>query len=709
MIINKNKINFIIKNYKFNFVFFIFSLFLFSPVFFLTFNNYQIGFSWDWSIPNAELVFNRLLEQLSSINRSYNTGIILGYNFELFYWIIISILTLIFKEYYLYVFLVLFSTINCIYTFKIFPKNSKSLISLLLVLFYAQNFFFISRFLAGHLPFLMVFYIFPVFFYHLNELRQNIHSNLLCKNFLIIIFLSFLMFVNITGVITYFAFLIFLLIYKIKNFRFSFKLILIILLSIFSNLHIFLFLFLSLFDQSLIGSHDIRDFNYSADFRVNEQTVKKSFSLFQLPFRGLFNSMFYETMSARPLLLRFFNGIVYLTIFITPIYYYYKANYITKNIHYYFFNFLLVFIIATGFDNFIISTFYNLNFLKVFYILYSNPLRFYSLLAYISILLLINISNLYAINFLKNKFLIYFILILVCSNLFFDLFVYKSNFSYKNHTQNEKINYIKDNYPSELVNIIGNQLDFNKLSIPPYYISYPLYPMSPYYWQSFFYKQSDLFIQNKFSFSNVILNNLFSDLDKDEFIEVLKERSVKYIIYSKAEKYLLYDRDLVKNSIELNNDLENLPDTTNLINGNLSKLFEYIVYESDNYIVYEFDYLPRVHAVHEKNIIDLKFKHLLNGIYLIESNVLKKNDKIILTDLYNDGYFMINFNGFESLMNIKKLLKEKITSNEYNFGNSFSVNSTSKYKLILHSSLIYYLPVLIISITIFILLPFLFL
>ena len=199
------------------------------------------------------------------------------------------------------------------------------------------------------------------------------------------------------------------------------------------------------------------------------------------------------------------------------------------------------------------------------------------------------------------------------------------------------------------------------------------------------------------------MKNLLHDLDIDETLSLLRDKSIKYIIYSKAEKYLLYDNRYLEGLRDYDTFLQGLPDITDFLNKNFSKLTDYIIYESDNYIIYELSYYPRVYGYNQKKILlDIKFNHILNGLYLINNSQLNNITKIILTDLFDKGYQIIGFNFFRDLIDLKKL--QSNTSNSINFNNEnhFLNFSNSENYIIIHKNLIYYIPSIFFSFITFI-------
>ncbi len=688
------------SKFKLEIIAFLYVFILYSPILLLTLNNYSFGLVWDWFLPDHSFVINKLNESLSSIQRLSNSGTIIGYNFELYYWLSLYILSIFFGKYYFFIFLIAISYLNIIYFLKLAPSSSKNLLTFCLIIFYSQNYFFISRFMAGHIPFLLIFNFLPLFIYCIQNLYLSNGPRIIDKFSIFLSFLSLVFFSNLTGISFYYFFLVSFLLINLNNPRLIFNILFIIFFSFMINLHIFGYLIFSFFDTSLIGSHNINNILETTEIRVNEQTIKKSFSWFELPFLNLKNSMFYEIMSNRPYVLRIINSLLLFFIICYTFFKIYLVHAITKKIKLYLILIFFSIIIITGFDNLIISGLYYTK-LKDFFILYSNPLRYYSIFPFLILLILIHLHDKYQFQLLKNQKFIYFLILILTINLISDLFIYKNNFSQRDHTQTEKIQYMK-NIPNDraVSLLIESDNDHNILMIPPFRVGFPLKPNSPLNWKIFSYGKANLFIDNNSELSRSVIDQLIGEFDRDFFLNLLYENSVRYIIYPNSEKTLFYGlgENFDQSDFE-KKDLEGLFDVSEAIDSNLNLIEDLLIVNNLNYKIYEIDYLPRVYGVSDKNEVNkLNFKHILNGLYFINNFQSSRFLKIYLNDNFQSGYFLVHINDFKEISTWMSVFKNKIQSKEENNKNIFQLNNNSKYFIIFNKHLIFYTCFLFISI-----------
>lgn len=678
-------------NLKFVLIIFLYSSLTFTKLFFLLNNNYDIGMAWDWGIPNYNNVFYQLIDLLSPVNREFGNGNLIGYNFETYYWLILSIFALFFKKYYIFFLLVVLKSLNIVFFFKIIDKTKRNIFSLSLILVFSEMYFLQTRLIAGHLPFYFSMCLTPMLFYYLLNLQNK------TRNQYILVLLSAFFCTNPTFIIIYYISILTFFLFHIKKIGLIIF-IKIIFLSILVHINLYFFLlFSAIYPSEFLNTHVFDNLSLLFEKRYEEQTVKKSLVWFTLPVLNFAKSMFYELVNTRPIFLKTLNSALMTTLIISTVF-------IIKNklLNIYSSKFILLLFISillsTGVYNVIlpILIYFNFEKLKPLLLFYSNPLRFLYLI-FISIILIIahDIEN-----YFFKKTIIFFSLIVIILNLVFDnLNNYIDNNSYKENPQNLKINFLKQKPISEdfLNNILSDEEDdFYFIILPSPRNGWHLKPKSSFPWSTNFY-QNSIFYSTPNTKKTILFENLVYDkFDKKIFDEFIINNSIKYLIITKSEKYFVYKQQNIKLNYDylenINNELFNVTEKINYLSDTLN---DNLVYSDDVFDIFEFKTFPRIYATDiNNNRLSIKFNYFWNGFYLanINDDIFIKD--IHLNDNFYESYFLITFNQFFSnIYNfLTKTYSESIRSVKFNDTNLFITNKQfdSGHKILIFNKYVMY-------------------
>ncbi len=639
-------------------------------IFFLLFDNYEIGMSWDWGVPNSQFTLDQFIDQLSPINREFINGKIIGYNFEIFYWAILTIFSLIFGKLYIFVFLVLCKFINIIFLLKLIDRKNLNFTAILLILLYSENFLFQTRILAGHLPFYLFYCLTPLIIFYIINLKKDNFSHMLLPIF------SIFYFVNITAIVTYFILLLSLYFFNKKNIE-LYKLFFIALFSIILSLNTFSFLFISILNpEEFLGSHQINSLSESFKERFVSQTEPKSLNIFVFPFLNYAKSFFYELLNNRPLILNLFDSFFTLILcFLSTLILYLKFLKINKP------SYVVVLLISLflcfGVNNIFIylASLIDLSLIQSILIFYSNPLRF-AFLIFLSLnLIVMNNLEIIKIKPIYNYILILFLISVVLAD---NLYNYKNNYhpNEKRNTQINAIEYLKP-INNEFINQLLNNPDddFNFIMLPSPRNGWFLNPTTSFPWSTNFYKNSIFYSQVDNLKAIEFENNIYAKKQiQDEFLNFFFDNSIRYLIIPKADKYFVYKNSSISLDYEnLNNLNQEVFEVTHIINNLKNKFNEFIIHDDHNFLVFEFNYKSRISANVEnkgKNI-PIKFKTILNGLYFFY-DIDKKVSEINLSDIYFGSYKII-------LLNKNKILTTLFDKN--NIFGSYNKNNQNYFRI----------------------------
>lgn len=653
-------------------------------------------------MPNYKAVIHQFIDMIGVTDREINNGILKGYNFEFFYWLILSFFSIIFGKFYLFSLLVLLKFLNVIYLFKLTPPNQRNVFFILIIIYYTENYTFQSRFLSGHIPFLIIYFLTPMLIFNLFRLHKDKKS----KYYVAI--LSCLFFINPTGILLYFCLITFFSIFLFKKNLIKNYLI-IYLLPIILNLNIFLFIYFSYTNNDFfLGTHyQINNIASTLKDRIDTQLVPKSINFLLFPLNEIRNSLFYEFANNRPVILKLINiSLIYffIFIFIKNIYQYLflKLNTSTllSNKKYILLCLATLFLI-TGVNNSLTAAiiYYNSSIISLAASIYSNPGRYLYLLYFI-------VLWFGAMGIKKNRYLIsILILTLVISNIFFDN---KNNFQKTSEiptsTQTYKVLYNKNLNNDKLDKLLNNPIDdFNFLVFPSPMNSWQLNPKTDLPWSSNFYLNSVFFLKPQKEDEIELVNNLYFVNNLDFIKNYFYNNSIRYLIINKSDKYFVYKNDFLKfDYSDLKSFNGEVYDITNYILNLRKLLSRHLVFEDENYYIYEFDYLKRVYGLSTMNkVINLDTSYLLNDFFLIKNINIKKG-KILVTDSSN-LLSAINFDNLFQL--ITKIINKDLIIFKNNLNKkTFELDELNEpsFIIIFNKYSIIYILIQIFSMTLFI-------